>query len=75
MRIHGVTFPLPQYVFTAWCLIKQWIRLHGVVLKLSLNNFTFTSRRYGTTFRCVCSGNVKSKMYTELAVQWWWNRH
>jgi hypothetical protein len=22
----------PQYVFTAWCLIKQWIHFHGVVL-------------------------------------------
>jgi len=22
----------PQHVFTAWCLIKQWIRLHGMVL-------------------------------------------
>jgi len=22
----------PQYVFTAWRLIKQWVRLHGVVL-------------------------------------------
>jgi len=21
----------PQYVFTVWCLIKQEIRLHGVV--------------------------------------------
>jgi len=23
--------PLPQHVFTAWYLIKQWVRLHGVV--------------------------------------------
>jgi len=22
----------PQYVFMAWCLIKQWLRLHGAVL-------------------------------------------
>jgi len=21
-----------QYLFIAWCLIKQWMRLHGVVL-------------------------------------------
>jgi len=24
--------PFPQYVFMAWCLIKQWTRFHGVVL-------------------------------------------
>jgi hypothetical protein len=21
-----------QYVFTAWCLVKQWMRIHGIVL-------------------------------------------
>jgi len=29
----------PQYVFTAWCLIKQWIRVHGVIVK-HRDNFT-----------------------------------
>jgi hypothetical protein len=24
--------PTPPYVFTAWCLIKQWVRLHGMML-------------------------------------------
>jgi hypothetical protein len=24
--------PLPQHVFIAWCLIRQWILLYGVVL-------------------------------------------
>jgi len=24
--------PLPQHVFTTWCLIKQQILLHGVML-------------------------------------------
>jgi len=24
--------PPPQYVLMAWCLIKQWILLHGVML-------------------------------------------
>jgi len=28
----GAIPPLTQYVFMAWCLIKQWIRLHDVVL-------------------------------------------
>jgi hypothetical protein len=28
----GAIPPLHQYVFMAWCLIKQWIGLHGVVL-------------------------------------------
>jgi len=28
----GTVPPLPQYVFMAWCLIKQWIHLHGMVL-------------------------------------------
>jgi hypothetical protein len=28
----NATPPLPQYVFMAWCLIKQEMRLHGAVL-------------------------------------------
>jgi hypothetical protein len=28
----GAVPPLLQYVFMAWCLIKQWIRLQGMVL-------------------------------------------
>jgi hypothetical protein len=27
----GAILPLPQYCFMAWCLIKQWVRIHGVV--------------------------------------------
>jgi hypothetical protein len=30
--MRGAIPPLPQYVFMAWCLIKQWVRLLGVVL-------------------------------------------
>jgi len=29
--MRGAT-PPPQYLFIAWCLIKQEVRLHGVVL-------------------------------------------
>jgi len=37
----GVIHPLPQYVFTAWCIIKQWLRLHGLVLVK--HNFTINN--------------------------------
>jgi hypothetical protein len=32
LRMSGVLPPLPQYFFMVWCLIKQWIRLHGMLL-------------------------------------------
>jgi hypothetical protein len=32
LRIRGAIPPLPQYVFSSWFLIKQRMRLHGVVL-------------------------------------------
>jgi len=32
LRTRGALSPLPQYVFMAWCLIKQRVRLYGVVL-------------------------------------------
>jgi len=32
LRMHGAVPPLSQYIFMAWCLIKQWLHLHGVVL-------------------------------------------
>jgi hypothetical protein len=28
----GTVPALPQYIFMAWCLVKQWTHLHGVVL-------------------------------------------
>jgi len=31
-RLWSCTPPPPQYVFMAWSLIKQWIRIHGKVL-------------------------------------------
>jgi len=31
-RIPRAILPLPQYVFMAWYLIKQWTSLHGVLL-------------------------------------------
>jgi hypothetical protein len=33
LRTRGVVLP-PQYVFRTWCLIKQRISLHGVVIQL-----------------------------------------
>jgi len=30
--MHGTIPPLPQHVFIAWCLIKQRLPLHAVVL-------------------------------------------
>jgi hypothetical protein len=33
----------PQYAFTAWCLIKQEISFHGVVVSCFTFIFTFTS--------------------------------
>jgi len=32
LKIHRRLPPFPQHVFIAWCLIKQEIRLHRVVL-------------------------------------------
>jgi len=32
LRIYAAILPFLQYVFIAWCLVKQWIWLHGVVL-------------------------------------------
>jgi hypothetical protein len=32
LGIRGATPPLHQYLFMVWCLIKQWIRLYGMVL-------------------------------------------
>jgi len=32
VKMHGAILPLPQYVFTAWYLIKKEIRLHSMVL-------------------------------------------
>jgi hypothetical protein len=42
VRMRGFISPLPQYVFMTWCLTKQWIRLHGVVLIKYRDNFNFT---------------------------------
>jgi len=36
LGMRGAILTLPQYVFTAWCLIKQWIHFYGVVLSLNL---------------------------------------
>jgi hypothetical protein len=33
--LHGAVPMLPQYSFMAWCLIKQDVHLHGVVLYLA----------------------------------------
>jgi hypothetical protein len=33
--------PFPQWFFVAWCIIKEWMLLHGAVLKYR-DNFTFT---------------------------------
>jgi len=30
--MRGAIIPLTQYAFMAWCLIKQDINLHGLVL-------------------------------------------
>jgi len=30
--MHATIPPLQQYIFKAWCLIKQEIRLYGVTL-------------------------------------------
>jgi hypothetical protein len=32
LRMREALSSIPKYVFTAWCLLKQWIHLHGVVL-------------------------------------------
>jgi len=32
LRMCGGTMPLPQYIFMTWRLIKQEIRLHGVMI-------------------------------------------
>jgi hypothetical protein len=32
LRMPGAITPLLRYVFMAWCLNRQWIRLYGVVL-------------------------------------------
>jgi len=32
LRMCGAIPALPQYVFMAWYLIKQWLCLHGMVL-------------------------------------------
>jgi hypothetical protein len=38
--MRGAVRPLPQYVFMVWCLIKQWIRVHGMVLIQYKSNFS-----------------------------------
>jgi len=40
--MRGAVPPLSQYYFIAWFLIKQWIRLHVVVLSYVQGNCTFT---------------------------------
>jgi hypothetical protein len=35
LRKRGAILPLPQYVFMTWCLIKQEMPLHDVVLSIS----------------------------------------
>jgi hypothetical protein len=32
----GAVPPFPQHVFMAWCLIKQWIRVYGVLFNYVL---------------------------------------
>jgi hypothetical protein len=40
LKMCGAITPLPQYVFIAWCVIKQWVSVHGVVLVKHRDNFT-----------------------------------
>jgi hypothetical protein len=47
--MRGASTPVPQ-VFTAWCLVKHRIRLHGVVLvkhKLRLHGWYLVKYRIG----------------------------
>jgi hypothetical protein len=37
----GTIFPLPQYVFMAWCLVKAWGRLYLMPLPFSFH-FPYT---------------------------------
>jgi hypothetical protein len=41
--MRGAIPQFPQYVFMAWCLIKQEIRLRGVVLYLSIGTNLLSS--------------------------------
>jgi len=35
LRMRGTTTPFPQHIFMVWCLLKQWICLHGMVHSLA----------------------------------------
>jgi len=39
LRMHGAISPLSQWVFMAWCLMKQRIHIHGAVFK---HRYTFS---------------------------------
>jgi hypothetical protein len=43
----------PQYVFMVWCLMKQWIHLHGVIVK-HRDNFTFTLWQSAVFYNIPC---------------------
>jgi hypothetical protein len=44
----------PQHVFIVWCLIKQNVRLHGMVFKHRDNfTFTFTCSMNGRDRKCI----------------------
>jgi hypothetical protein len=45
LRMHGNIPPISQYVFMAWCLIKQEIVLIGVVLILAQGQAYFTKMK------------------------------
>jgi len=42
LRMRGAIPPLHQYVFTAWCLIKQWMCLHSMVLSYAQGQLYLT---------------------------------
>jgi len=44
LRMRAIIPPLPQYVFMAWCLIKQWIVYSAWYLVKHRDNFTLPSR-------------------------------
>jgi hypothetical protein len=48
LRTSGAVPPLPKYIFMAWCLIKQWMLLCGVVLSyMGGQNLPFSFHRLG----------------------------
>jgi hypothetical protein len=55
--MRGAIPPFPQYAFMKRCLIQQWMRLHGVVLKLSTGTLPLVSLSQ-TTFQKYSSTTI-----------------